>query len=166
MWNGRHKINEIRKNVCMYMGKESGFTLIETVLSLAITLIVVVLIIPFIGIFSSDLIKGRQDIPMFFQQLKTDFDYAHELEIEENRLVIKEPEDERLYEQREDRIVRRKNNEGFEIVLQNVENFHVEPRKYGAYITVTEKNGRKWETAAGFRLSVIGRDGGWIKREE
>ncbi|RKD72982.1 competence protein ComGF [Sinobaca qinghaiensis] len=150
----------------MYTDKNSGFTLIETVLSLSITLIVIVLIIPLIGVFSSDVVKGRQDIPVFFQQLKTDFDYAHQLEVGNGRLVIKEPVDTRLYEQRGDRIVRRKNNEGFEIVLQNVENFHAEPREYGAYITVTEKNGRTWETAAGFRLSVIGRDDGWIKRVE
>ncbi len=140
-------------------------TLIETLIAFAIFLVCVTAIVSFIPLFSFPSDPLRQDIHMFFQQVKDDMDHAYEIKRNEDGFTIYcETAAERFtlqYRLSGSNLIRRREGKGHEIVLQHVTGLHAVYTDYGADIEVTDKHHVSWKTVVGFRPALEGRERTW-----
>lgn len=153
------------KNVYMLFRKQKGMTLIETLVAFSIFTICVSVVIFFIPLFTPPSDPVRQDIHMFFQQIKDDMDYARRLNDNNNRLTIQTETTEIQYRRSGENIIRTKDGRGYEITLQNINHFNVSSTDYGADIQVTDLHGVIWKTSLGYRPSMTGRENIWVRGE-
>ncbi|RSL30973.1 prepilin-type N-terminal cleavage/methylation domain-containing protein [Salibacterium salarium] len=144
------------KSVYSFCRNKKGMTLIEILVSLTVLMICASVIIFYVPLFKTDTLTSRQEIQLFFQQLKDDVDHAYTVERSKNEIVIKEKDNYFQYVKSGKNIVRRKNGSGHEIVLQNINGFSAQVTPYGANVHVTDSNDVKWSGVLGIRPAFKG----------
>ncbi|WP_083413091.1 competence type IV pilus minor pilin ComGF [Bacillus massilinigeriensis] len=106
------------------LSNEHGFTLAETLLALTCFLIIVSLLPSAIGIVLQEGVADRKiqtlEWEVFNSQLKREFRTGFLIIAQKEKLLIQKGSDTILYEKYGSNIRRRVNNEGHEIMLQNV----------------------------------------------
>ncbi|SFL67706.1 Putative Competence protein ComGF [Salibacterium qingdaonense] len=140
-------------------------TLIEVLISLSVLFVSSVVIVQVLPLWEKKETTSNQEIQMFFQQLQEDMNYAYELEIKENGLILKETRNERQYSLSDGRIIRRKNGTGHEIVLQDVKDFSAAAASFGAEVSVVDRQGAVWSGVIGRRPLTEKENVYWVKRE-
>ncbi|MFD2625830.1 competence type IV pilus minor pilin ComGF [Salibacterium salarium] len=154
------------KSVCSCCQNKKGMTLIETLISLSILVICASIITLYIPFLRNDTVTSRQEIQLFFQQIKDDMDQAYTIEESKNEIIINETNDYIQYVKSGNNIVRKKNGRGHEIVLQNIDSFTVQPMIYGADIHITDNRNVKWSGVLGVRPIFEGGNVQWEKKEQ
>ncbi|WP_026700285.1 ComGF family competence protein [Salibacterium aidingense] len=140
-------------------------TLLEVLISLTILFVCAVVLANYIPILDTGTKTSRQEIQLFFQQMKEDMDYAYDVEVTKNSVTFQEQVDKRQYLQSGSNIVRRKNGTGHEIVLQEIRGFSAAAVPYGAVVSIVDTNGVTWSGVVGRRPALEGENSFWVKRE-
>ncbi|WP_260412253.1 competence type IV pilus minor pilin ComGF [Alkalihalobacillus sp. TS-13] len=123
---------------------EGGFTLLEMIISLTIFLILAVLTpLMFSAIFStSGQPLHHQEISLFFEQADKELQGSISAEKRWDRLYLIQPDGNEIsYEKYGDRIVRKVNGAGFEIILQDIQSFRTEHDQHSVELIVQAHEG-------------------------
>ncbi|MGP4080914.1 competence type IV pilus minor pilin ComGF [Pseudalkalibacillus sp. R45] len=118
---------------------EGGYTLLEMIISLTIFLTLAALTpLMFSAIFST---SGRplnhQEISLFFEQADKELQGTISVEKRWDRLYLMQPDGKEIsYEKYGDRIVRKVNGAGFEVILQDIQRFRAEHDQYSVELIV------------------------------
>ncbi|WP_261129429.1 competence type IV pilus minor pilin ComGF [Bacillus sp. Marseille-Q3570] len=118
---------------------EGGYTLLEMIISLSIFLTLAALTpLMFSAIFStSGQPLHHQEISLFFEQADKELQGSISAEKRWNRLNLMQPDGNEIsYEKNGDRIVRKVNGAGFEIILQDIQSFRTENDPYSVELIV------------------------------
>ncbi|MFB5662034.1 ComGF family competence protein [Alteribacillus sp. HJP-4] len=145
---------------------DKGMTLFETIVSLNILIVCAALLLSFIPVFDKDVIRPDRDASMAAQQIKYDARTAYNIEAEGNILYMEEENAELSFEKTGTNLVRKRNGQGYEIVMQEVDVFQVTHQPYGADILIKRKNLKPFSFSVS--LSPSFKKGGenyWIKKE-
>ncbi|SFP22505.1 competence type IV pilus minor pilin ComGF [Salibacterium halotolerans] len=158
-------MNVLMKNVCFSSRNQRGMTLMELLLSLTILFVCTAVLVQVLPLWEKREATSKQEIQLFFQQLKEDMNYAFDLETKQNALILKEYRNERKYSLSRGRIIRTTNETGYEIVLQDVRGFSAARTPYGADVSVMDKQGVTWSGVIGKRPLTEKGNAFWVKRE-
>lgn len=126
-----------------YLNDRKGFTLLEALMGMFVMSVLFLLILQMVMVLNDNMISyynKRQDV-LFVMQANRDILKAKNIKIDDNILVFETYEgDEVSYSQSGDEIVRKVNNEGYEVVLSNIDyvNFYMANDKI--YAEVKHKN--------------------------
>ncbi|MCA1031716.1 prepilin-type N-terminal cleavage/methylation domain-containing protein [Bacillus timonensis] len=122
--------------------KSKGFTLIETLVSMACLVVVLTLITPFLKIiFLESSLKhqvNRMEWEIFLQQAKMEIRESTSVTIANNKLYFYQQNQVISYEKYGDKIRRRVNGSGHEIILQEINSVTFHPLQNGIEIRVVD----------------------------
>ncbi|MGM7701956.1 competence type IV pilus minor pilin ComGF [Pseudalkalibacillus sp. Hm43] len=125
---------------------EQGITMLETVLSLILFLAFVSLVPSMYQlIFSTDGTSlHRQEVNLFFEQADKEIQGSTDAEISSNKLYLTQPSGKLItYEKNGNRVIRKVDGRGFEIILQRIEAIDFSLLHTVVSITV-EANGQRF----------------------
>lgn len=142
---------EKKRNAERLLKVESGYTLVEMLLSLSIFSIIIVFLVSMVPLlryhlYSPD-IADQMQWEMFLHQAKREIWEGDKimLSIVPDRILIWRGEEQLLYERYVDRIRRRVDGKGHQLILFNIRSFRYEEMEQGIKFIITHKNGRKYE---------------------
>lgn len=122
------------------MKKQAGFTLLEVMIAFAIFLMIASLTPQFFKLISfQPKLLQRAETGIFFQQLAIDVHQSAQIEVVNNTVYLQQSQDRTVtYAYFYNRIRRRVNNSGQEIVLQKVAAVQFSQWKNGIDVTVKD----------------------------
>ncbi|WP_033828428.1 competence type IV pilus minor pilin ComGF [Bacillus andreraoultii] len=130
---------------------ESGYTLVEMLLSLSIFTIIITFIVSMVPLLRYHLyspeITDQMQWEMFLNQAKREIWEGDKimLSIVPDRILIWKGEELIIYERYIDRIRRRVDGRGHQLILFNIRSFRYEEIEQGIKFIVTHQNGKKYE---------------------
>ncbi|WP_079476811.1 ComGF family competence protein [Marinococcus halophilus] len=130
----------------MYFRNNKGITLPEMIITLILFSLWALAAAKFSSLLLTDVPAPDTEARLFVQQMEEDMQTAHTLTYEEQRFYIEAHENTYEYFMSEGRVIRRVDNEGFEIMLQGASAFFVEAGDYGADVEVILNNGQPIRT--------------------
>jgi competence protein ComGF len=128
-----------------HLNNEKAFTFLEMLIALASVLVVLGLIPPVIQLMDSkrEVELNPLELEVFYQQTKLEVKEAKELTITDNVLTIKTVNDQMVsYEMYQDKLRRRVNGTGHEILLQNISELTLKPFQNGFQLSVVDLSGK------------------------
>lgn len=120
---------------------EQGFTMLEMLFSFTIFCVIVTLFPTFIGMVlqgPTDSRLQRFEWEVFVSQIKKEIRFVDQLYVEGNIVYLQKESDIVTYELYQDKLRRRVNGMGHEVLLQNVANIRFEEIVNGVQLTVTD----------------------------
>ncbi|MBD8071333.1 competence type IV pilus minor pilin ComGF [Bacillus sp. PS06] len=126
---------------------EDGFTLLEMLIALSCALIVLLLISPALRIMeeTKEVELNQLEWEVFYQQTKLEVKEAKELMVAEQIVTIKTLSGQyATYELYGNRLRRRINNTGHEILLQNLSSIHFQAVRNGFQLTIVDLSGKTY----------------------
>ncbi|MFS0619862.1 competence type IV pilus minor pilin ComGF [Priestia megaterium] len=141
------------------MKSEKGFTLVEMLVSFTLFLLIVSffpIIIPLAKqTYNPDFSMNEMEWEIFVNQLAMEYREAKEVRIHATTLTLKMENNQVItYERYEDKIRRRVDESGHEVVLQHIKNIMYEQQKERLLIRLTDgvNKGREEETITTFLM--------------
>lgn len=133
-------------NRFVMLRKSEGFTMIEMLFSLMILLTLSLFILQFFSIIQSQIgTKNRihpKEWEIFTLQMQQEVRSSKSQDVVGNKLYLLSGEDLSLIEQYNDKLRRRVNGEGHEVILQNISNVKVEKDGNVIVLNITDKAGK------------------------
>ncbi|MFJ7637186.1 competence type IV pilus minor pilin ComGF [Peribacillus sp. NPDC097224] len=133
-------------NRFVMLRKSEGFTMIEMLFSLMILLTLSLFILQFFSIIQSQIgTKNRihpKEWELFTLQMQQEVRSSKSQDVVGNKLYLLSGEDLSLIEQYNDKLRRRVNGEGHEVILQNISNVKVEKDGNVIVLNITDKAGQ------------------------
>ncbi|MCC3356743.1 competence type IV pilus minor pilin ComGF [Bacillus sp. REN16] len=130
-------------------GNEKGFTLVEMLVTFSILIVILSFIAPFLGVVFRDNDKqfNKLEWQILIQQMKMEIREASNLSVSTNSSVTfyNAAGDVVSFEKYTDKIRRRVNSKGHELLLQHITEVTFEPRTNGFLITVLTVDGKTYQ---------------------
>ncbi|MEH7380012.1 competence type IV pilus minor pilin ComGF [Bacillus sp. JJ1533] len=145
------------------MSNEKGFTFVEMLVTFSILLVILSFITPFLGVVFRD--NGEQfnklEWQILIQQMKMEIREASEISVlsEESVSFYNAAGDVVSFEKYTDKIRRRVNNKGHELLLQHITDVTFEPRTNGFFISVVSVDGETYKALISSLTTVEVREG-------
>lgn len=125
--------------------KNDGFTMIEMLMSLLILMVISIFVLQFFTIIHTQIGTKNKMHPkeweIFTLQMQQEIRSSKNQEVVENKLYLLSGEDISLIEQYNDKLRRRVNGAGHEVVLQNISKLNVEKDGNVIVLNITDKAG-------------------------
>ncbi|MEH7384951.1 competence type IV pilus minor pilin ComGF [Bacillus sp. JJ1521] len=131
------------------MSNEKGFTFVEMLVTFSILLVILSFIAPFLGVVYRD--NGEQfnklEWQILIQQMKMEIREASEISVSKNSSVSFSiaAGDVVSFEKYQDKVRRRVNSKGHELLLQHITDVTFEPRTNGFLISVVTVDGKVYQ---------------------
>jgi competence protein ComGF len=136
-----HNNNACMENVREQGNDESGFTILEVLVSFAILLMVVMMVPSILRLAQINNEIPSYEIDVFIQQASVDIRKSKELRIENDLELLMPNGDIVMIEQYKDMIRRRVNESGHEVFLQNVKQVSYRLENRGVTLFITDLDG-------------------------
>lgn len=144
----------------MMLRKDSGFTLVEMLVSLVIFITIASFVLNLFTLIRTNTMEkssmNEKEWEIFINQLKRDVWQSKTREAVNNQLYLTVGEDVVLIEQYQDKVRRRLNATGHEIALQNIRSFEVISDGTAVTVTVEDKQGKPFRSKLRPFISVSG----------
>ncbi|WP_298787864.1 competence type IV pilus minor pilin ComGF [uncultured Marinococcus sp.] len=124
------------------MQNNKGVTLPEMIITLLLFSLWALAAAKFSSLFLTEVPVPDTEARLFVQQMEEDMQNAQSLAYDKQRFYIKSRQHTYEYFMSNGRVIRRVDNEGFEIMLQGASSFFVETEKYGADVEVILNDGQ------------------------
>lgn len=129
--------------------KDNGFTLVEMLVSLSIFIVISSFAAGLFTFFKTGLVEQSSSInqkewEVFISQLKQDVWISTSRQVTGNRLYLVVEEDVILIEQYQDKVRRRLNGTGHEVMLQEISRLEVDTNGRVVTITIYDKQGKSF----------------------
>lgn len=135
-------------NPFVMLRKDEGFTLVEMLVSLVIFVVISSFVLNLFTFIKTNIAEKSSLNPkeweVFINQLNQDVWQSASRQATDNKLYLVVGSDVVLIEQYQDKIRRRLNGTGHELVLQNIKNFMVDSDGNRVTITVEDKQGKQF----------------------
>lgn len=127
---------------------DDGFTLVEMLVSLVIFVVISSFVLNLFTFIKTNIAEksslNQKEWEVFINQLNQDVWQSTSRQAADNKLYLVVGSDVVLIEQYQDKIRRRLNGTGHELVLQNIRDFIVDTDSKTVTITVADKQGRQF----------------------
>ncbi|MFC4320744.1 competence type IV pilus minor pilin ComGF [Litchfieldia salsa] len=130
-----------------HLNNEMAFTLLEMLIALACSLVVFVLIVPVLHVMDSkrEVKLNPLEWEVFYQQTKLEVKEAKEIQVTDSVLTMKTLNDQLVsFEIYQDKLRRRVNGTGHEILLQNIKSLIFTPKENGFQLSVVDLSGKSY----------------------
>lgn len=128
---------------------EKGFTFVEMLVTFSILIVILSFITPFLGVVFRDNSDqfNKLEWQILIQQMKMEIREAKDITISNNGSVFytNETGDSISFEKYNDKIRRRVNLKGHEVLLQQISDVRFEPRPNGFLISVLTVDGKTYQ---------------------
>ncbi|MFJ7510038.1 competence type IV pilus minor pilin ComGF [Peribacillus simplex] len=139
------KMNRAIWNPFVMLRKNDGFTMIEMLFSLMILMTTSLFVLQLFSIINTQMGSVDKLHPkeweVFTMQMKQEVRSSKVQDVMENKLYLLTGEQLSSFEQYEDKVRRRVNGMGHEVILQNISKFRVEKDGSVIVINITDKAG-------------------------
>ncbi|MFB7642189.1 competence type IV pilus minor pilin ComGF [Peribacillus butanolivorans] len=139
------KMKWVNQNPFVMLRKNDGFTLIEMLFSLMILMTISIFILQLFSIIHTQLESKDKLHPkeweIFTMQMQQEVRGAKSQDVIENKLYLLSGDQLSFIEQYEDKLRRRVNGKGHEVILQNISKFKVEKDGNVIVLNITDKAG-------------------------
>ncbi len=131
------------------VSKEKGFTFVEMLVTFSILLVILSFIAPFLGVVYRDNDEqfNKLEWQILIQQMKMEIREASEISVSKNSSVsfYNAAGDVVSFEKYTDKIRRRVNSKGHELLLQQITDVTFEPKTNGFLISVVTVDGKMYQ---------------------
>jgi competence protein ComGF len=135
----------IKKNYVTSLRKDEGFTLLESLIALFCIMMIVILFLQTATSLRLLIMPNQsfhlQEWELFLNQLKKEVHNSTSITVQNNKLNMISENNLILIENYNDKIRRRVNGQGHEVMLQNIISSEFEMRDSGIFVKVHHKNG-------------------------
>ncbi|MBK5483940.1 ComGF family competence protein [Peribacillus sp. TH16] len=139
------KMKWVNQNPFVMLRKNDGFTIIEMLFSLMILMTTSIFILQLFSIIHTQLESKDKLHPkeweIFTMQMQQEVRGAKSQDVIENKLYLLSGDQLSFIEQYEDKLRRRVNGKGHEVILQNISKFKVEKDGKIIVLNITDKAG-------------------------
>ncbi|MFC9597287.1 competence type IV pilus minor pilin ComGF [Peribacillus butanolivorans] len=139
------KMKWVNQNPFVMLRKNDGFTMIEMLFSLMILMTTSIFILQLFSIIHTQLESKDKLHPkeweIFTMQMQQEVRGAKSQDVIENKLYLLSGDQLSFIEQYEDKLRRRVNGKGHEVILQNISKFKVEKDGNVIVLNITDKAG-------------------------
>ncbi|MCO0598933.1 ComGF family competence protein [Peribacillus butanolivorans] len=139
------KMKWVNQNPFVMLRKNDGFTIIEMLFSLMILMTTSIFILQLFSIIHTQLESKDKLHPkeweIFTMQMQQEVRGAKSQDVIENKLYLLSGDQLSFIEQYEDKLRRRVNGKGHEVILQNISKFKVEKDGNVIVLNITDKAG-------------------------
>ncbi|KQU19279.1 hypothetical protein ASG65_24435 [Bacillus sp. Leaf13] len=139
------KMKWVNQNPFVMLRKNDGFTIIEMLFSLMILMTTSIFILQLFSIIHTQLESKEKLHPkeweIFTMQMRQEVRGAKSQDVIENKLYLLSGDQLSFIEQYEDKLRRRVNGKGHEVILQNISKFKVEKDGNVIVLNITDKAG-------------------------
>ncbi|KRF61856.1 MULTISPECIES: competence type IV pilus minor pilin ComGF [Peribacillus] len=139
------KMKWVNQNPFVMLRKNDGFTIIEMLFSLMILMTTSIFILQLFSIIHTQLESKEKLHPkeweIFTMQMQQEVRGAKSQDVIENKLYLLSGDQLSFIEQYEDKLRRRVNGKGHEVILQNISKFKVEKDGNVIVLNITDKAG-------------------------
>ncbi|MFE4896400.1 competence type IV pilus minor pilin ComGF [Peribacillus butanolivorans] len=139
------KMKWVNQNPFVMLRKNDGFTIIEMLFSLMILMTTSIFILQLFSIIHTQLESKDKLHPkeweIFTMQMQQEVRGAKSQDVIENKLYLLSGDQLSFIEQYEDKLRRRVNGKGHEVILQNISKFMVEKDGNVIVLNITDKAG-------------------------
>ncbi|KON70051.1 hypothetical protein AKG34_15690 [Peribacillus butanolivorans] len=139
------KMKWVNQNPFVMLRKNDGFTIIEMLFSLMILMTISIFILQLFSIIHTQLESKDKLHPkeweIFTMQMQQEVRGAKSQDVIENKLYLLSGDQLSFIEQYEDKLRRRVNGKGHEVILQNISKFKVEKDGNVIVLNITDKAG-------------------------
>ncbi len=144
------------------MRNERGFTLVEMLVTFSMMLVILSFISPFLSVLfrSNDEQFNQLEWQIFIQQMKMEIREAKEITVSTNHSVsfVNAAGDIVSFEKYTDKMRRRVNRKGHEVLLQNISSVTFELKTNGYLISVLTVDGDNYQAIVSALLRVEGKE--------
>jgi competence protein ComGF len=144
------KITEERMKVFVMLRKDDGFTLVEMLVSLVIFILISSFTLNLFTFIKTNMAErsslNQKEWEIFISQLNQDIWQSKTRQTNDDKLYLTVGKDVVLIEQYQDKVRRRLNGTGHEVMLQNISHFQVGSSGNIVTVTVADKQGSEFSS--------------------
>ncbi len=127
-----------------YVLNNKGFTLLETLIGLVVFSLIIIMMLNFLNVLKFNLTNNYEtkQVVLFLSKVQEDIlETKKVVEVSNDKLTLKNYLNENItYVKDKNRLIRKKNNQGYEIILNELENIKFEYINNILYVNLKFKN--------------------------